>query len=325
MRRSAVWIIGWAGLAVGAGCGGGDAPSAERSAAVVAAVPEAGDRAPVIESLHLEPAEPAQGDTLRAVAIARDPDGQPVRLGHRWFVDGVPRQSDGPTLVLSEVPKGAEVRVVVTASDGSRDSAPAQASAVVIDRVPSLTSVSLAPEASVAPGQPVSARALAVDPDGDPLEVEYVWYVNGSRVEASGSLLETEGFRQGDEIQAEIRASDGTNWTRSKRTAVVTVGSAHPEITSTPPDFREEGVFRYAVVAEDPDGDKLLRYALLEGPEGMAIDSLLGDLVWRPQEDQVGVYPVRIEVRDSTGLATTQSFQVTVRRGEETPPAAAEE
>jgi hypothetical protein len=102
------------------------------------------------------------------------------------------------------------------------------------------------------------------------------------------------------------------------------VGSHHPEIRSTPPDFREDGVFRYEVVAEDPDGDRRLRFTLLEGPDGMAIDTVLGSLIWRPANDQVGVHPVQIEVRDSAGLTTTQAFDVTVRRDEGTPPADAE-
>jgi hypothetical protein len=59
----------------------------------------------------------------------------------------------------------------------------------------------------------------------------------------------------------------------------------------------------------------------------MAIDAVLGSLTWRPANDQVGVHPVRIEVRDSSGLTTTQAFDVTVRRdegSEQTPPADAE-
>jgi hypothetical protein len=109
----------------------------------------------------------------------------------------------------------------------------------------------------------VSARAVVADPDGDDIDVEYVWYVNGKVAKASGSVFQTGDLKQGDEIQAEIRASDGTNWTRAQRTRRVKVGSHHPEIRSTPPDFREDGVFRYEVVAEDPDGDRRLRFALV--------------------------------------------------------------
>jgi hypothetical protein len=167
------------------------------------------------------------------------------------------------------------------------------------------------------------------DPDGDPVDYEYTWYVNGERRDETAVLFRTEGLRHGDVVYAEVRATDGANWTNRERTAPVTIGSGHPEITSTPPGFREDGVFRYEVTAVDPDGDKRLRYALAEGPEGMAIDSVLGDLVWRPRPDQHGVHPVSIVVRDSTGLETKQSFSVTVRDREpaadDAPPAAADE
>ncbi len=83
-------------------------------------------------------------------------------------------------------------------------------------------------------------------------------------------------------------------------------------------------MFRYAVEAEDPDGDRLLRYRLDEAPEGMVIDSVLGEVSWRPAQGQTGVHPVKIVVRDSSGLETSQSFQVTVREASTEEGAGAE-
>lgn len=295
------------------GAGGGSPPAGSRGSGSPA------DEAPlVIESVRLEPREPAQGSTVRGMAVVRGASPGSFELDYRWFVDGVPLRIDAPTLSLEGVRKGAQVRVQVTATNGTRTSEPAEASATVIDRMPTLTMVSLVPAREVAPGQPVSARAMAADPDGDPIEYEYRWYVNGRPVEAGGSLFQTDGLSQGDAITAEIRAGDGAQWTRAERTEPVLIGSAHPEIISTPPGFRDDGAFRYAIEARDPDGDRL-RFSLLEGPEGMAIDEVLGELLWRPGDDQEGTHPVKVEVRDSSGLATTQGFTVTVRREEGTP------
>jgi hypothetical protein len=110
-----------------------------------------------------------------------------------------------------------------------------------------------------------------------------------------------------------VRATDGSSWAEPQRTPMVTVGSAHPEITSTPPGFREDGQFRYRIVAVDPDGDRRLRYSLEKGPDGMVIDDIVGELVWRPGDAQKGVHPVTVVVRDSGGLETKQSFSVTVQ------------
>lgn len=316
--------IGIAISAVCIGCGEG-APPAGAPAPAPASQDfgeAASNRAPILESVRLDPAEPAQGATLHAVVTARDPDGQPVTLAHRWFVDGAEQRVNEASFALEGVAKGAEIRVSVTASDGLLASDASEASARVIDRLPQVTSTLLEPEGSVAPGQPVRASAGAGDPDGDPIDFEYTWFVNDERRSDTGSLFETDGLKSGDAIYAEVRATDGTNWTEPERSAVVTVGSGHPEITSTPPDLREDGVFRYQVLAVDPDGDKRLRYEVEKGPEGMVIDDITGELIWRPSKLEPGVHPVIVVVRDSGGLETKQSFSVTIQRQEVTAPAA---
>jgi Putative Ig domain len=312
------------GFAIGAlcvGCGKGEPPAP--AAASQDFTESAVNRAPIIESVRLDPGEPALGATVHAVVTARDPDGQPVTLVHRWFVDGAEQRGGEASLVLASASKGAEIRVSVTASDGVLASDTVDASARVIDRMPQITSLMIAPEGSVAPGQPVRVGAGAGDPDGDPIDFEYTWFVNGEQRGDAGSVFETEGLKSGDTIHAEVRATDGANWTESQRTADVTVGSGYPEITSTPPGLREDGVFRYQVVAVDPDGDRRLRYAVEKGPSGMAIDDITGELIWRPSQIEPGVHPVIVVVRDSGGLETKQSFSVTIQRQEVSVPAAA--
>jgi len=320
MRRFAIGIAIGGVCAVCAGCGESTPPAAPAAPAPVSQeFSEAfGNRAPVIESVRLDPAEPAHGAVLHAVVTARDPEGQPVTLAHRWFVDGAEQRTTDAAFPLEAVAKGSKVRVSVTASDGALVSDVVEASTRVIDRPPEITATWLAPEKSVTPGQPVTASAGGADPDGDALEFEYTWYVNGERRSDSGSLFKTDGLKGGDAIYAEVRASDGSNWTEFKRTPVVTVGSGHPEITSTPPGFREDGDFRYQVVAVDPDGDKRLRFKLEKGPDGMVIDNVLGSLSWHPSHAEPGVYPVVVVVRDSSGLETKQLFSVTVEEKTET-------
>jgi hypothetical protein len=316
--------IGTAISALCVGCGEGAPPAAAPAPASQDFSEAADNRPPVLESVRLDPAEPAQGATLRAVVTARDPDGQPVTLTHRWFVDGAEQRTSEPSLGLTGVAKGAEIRVSVTASDGELASDAVESSARVIDRLPSITATLIKPEGSVAPGQPVSASAMAGDPDGDAIDFEYTWFVNDERRSDTGALFKTDGLKSGDTIHAEVRASDGANWTDPVRTAAVTVGSGHPEITSTPPGLREDGVFHYQVLAVDPDGDRRLRYAVEKGPEGMVIDDITGELIWRPSEMKAGVHPVIVVVRDSSGLETKQSFSVTIQRQEVAVPAAPE-
>lgn len=315
MRRLAIGVT-FGALCVA--CGEGAPPAGTTASSSNEFTESIGNRAPVVESVRIDPAEPAQGAVLRAVVIARDPDGQPVVLTHRWFLDGAEQGVGDASFALDSAGKGAEVRVSVTASDGVMVSDAMEASARVIDRSPSLTQAILVPSGAVAPGQTINARAGAMDPDGDPVDYEYTWYVNGERREGQGALFATDGLVRGDSVQAEVRATDGTSWSEPQRTAMVTVGNAHPEITSTPPGLREDGEFRYQVVAVDPDGDKRLRYSLEQGPDGMSVDDILGELVWRPRSDQKGVHVVTVVVRDSGGLETKQSFSVTMEERVET-------
>jgi hypothetical protein len=321
-------VIGVAVAALCVGCGD-SAPAPEAGVPAASGdLASAGNSAPILESVRIEPSEPAQGSVLRAVVQARDPDGQGVVLTHRWFVDGSEQGSGDASLALGQTGKGAQIRVSVTASDGVLVSDASEASARVVDRTPSITDTILVPSGPVAPGQTISARAGAMDPDGDPVDFEYTWFVNGERRDETGALFATDALKQGDAIQAEVRATDGNTWAEPQRTPVVTVGSAHPEITSTPPGFREDGQFRYRVVAVDPDGDRRLRYSLEKGPDGMVIDDIVGELVWRPGDAQKGVHPVTVVVRDSGGLETKQSFSVTVqeekRESADSVPAARE-
>ena len=310
------WAIGALCAGLSMACGDSAPPAANPAAP--AASPAVGNQAPRIESLRLDPADPAQGSMLSAVVIARDPDAQSVTLVHRWFIDGEEQLGRDATLSLDGVRKGASIRAIVTASDGILTSEPAEVTTRVIDRPPRLISTRIVPEKSVTPGQPVSAGAGAGDPDGDAIDFEYTWYVNGDRRSETGAVLQTDGLKAGDTIYAEVRGSDGESWTDPMRTDVVTVGSGHPEITSSPPGLRDDGVFRYQVVAVDPDGDKRLRYRLDKAPDGMTIDEVLGDLVWRPSEAKPGVHPVSVVVRDSGGLETKQSFSVTIEQKVET-------
>jgi hypothetical protein len=77
----------------------------------------AANNAPIIESVRIEPSEPAQGAVVHAVVQARDPDGQAVVLTHRWFLDGAEQGAGDATFALDQAGKGAEIRVSVTASD----------------------------------------------------------------------------------------------------------------------------------------------------------------------------------------------------------------
>jgi hypothetical protein len=319
---AATWARGAtavASLALAIACGGGEPDPAQAPSFEPSSVSDGDNRAPVVRALRIDPAEPAMGGRVRAVASGSDPDGDPVRMRYRWQIDGRTVPGEEREIELVGASKGSTIQVIATPSDGKIEGETARAEVVVVDRPPTLTGVGVDPSSKVPPGDPVTAVAQAHDPDGDRVTFEYAWQVNGEPVSGQGNLFSTEDLTQGDRIRVVVVASDGMNRSPPMPSVEVTVGSAHPEITSSPPGMEAGGVFRYAVVAKDPDGDRRLRFRLAEAPEGMRIDEIYGEIVWKPRRDQAGVHPVAVVVVDSTGLMTTQKFSVTVSTGEETP------
>lgn len=325
--HSAAWtrLLAAALLASSAACGSGDPMPAERGSPMAASSHEGGGNQPPVVQVRLEPDQPAKDDRVRAVATVRDAEDDEIALSYHWRVDGVDVGETGEALDLSDVAPGSSVEVQVIADDGFSESDPAGAQAWVIDRMPLVTGLAIDPPKTVHPGDSIVVTATASDPDGSLVDLEFTWIVNDEPVrtedEDEGRSFSTEGLSRGDRVRVRVVANDGRNDSRPAESADILVGSGHPEIVSTPPPMSDEGVFRYAVEAEDPDGDRNLRYRLAKAPEGMRIDPVLGTLEWRPSGEQVGVHPVSVVVADSAGLETTQSFEVTVGAPGETPPA----
>jgi hypothetical protein len=183
--------------------------------------------------------------------------------------------------------------------------------------------VHLSPEGTVSPGKPVTVTVDAEDPDGDELHFRYRWTVNDGRVPNQLSSLPTGDLSDGDVIQVEVIASDGDSETPSLRSAAVRVARANapPAIVSQPSQDQPGEEFHYAVEAWDPDGDRVLRYSLRRAPAGMTIDSVLGEISWRPKPEQIGEHAVEVVVQDSKGAFSVQLFQLRIGEPLDAPPA----
>jgi len=93
-----------------------------------------------------------------------------------------------------------------------------------------------------------------------------------------------------------------------------------PVITSIPVTEATAGtLYTYDVEATDEDDDTLT-YALTENPSGMTINNGTGLIEWTPTQDQVGTHAVTVEVDDEKGGTDSQSFTITVKGADLTPP-----
>jgi len=318
--------IAVAALAALGGCGGSETAEPRGKAMVRSEAPEAEEnRPPQVERVAISPRQPVPGTELEAVVDAADPDGDPVRLEHRWLRNGNEVASGTRPTARIEFAKGDRIDLVVVASDGHGRSEPGKAWVTIGNRAPVLHAVRLTPADDVRAGTVLAVDPLSEDADGDRLDHEVTWWVNGQEA-GEGPRFETEGLGRGDEIVAEVVARDGNAASAPVRSDPLVLGNTPPRIAGMPQQELEEGTFLYDFEAEDPDGDRNLRFWLEEGPAGMTVEPLSGLLRWTPDESQAGTHSVEVGVKDGSGDGSKLRFEVSVRVQEspaaDAPPAA---
>ena len=269
--------------------------------------------APEIVSISFRPGEPAAGEPVRAVVKTSDAEGDGVRLGYRWSLNGEHLSGGGDLIEPGrQARKGDSLSVRVTPSDGMSEGASATHSVRLGNRAPTLSGVTLQPSQGLTAGSEVVAIPSVRDLDGDTIEFAYHWRVNGRSVSESGPTLSTEGLRRGDTVEVEVVASDGEARSGSARHEPVRLVNAEPVVTKGASTSDASGVFRTRILAEDPDGDRTLRFRLVRGPSGMTISSTQGEIEWAPSDQQPGSHSVEVEVDDLHGGVVKVSFEVTV-------------
>jgi len=283
------------------------APSAER----------AENAAPVVERLVLHPRAPLPGQQIEARIDASDPDGDPIRLELEWRHAGrVIGRGPRTTIAPDGLAKGDEVAVLATVTDGRATSEPFRASVTVGNTPPLIRAFYLAPDGEIAPGQEVTAAPQAADADGDALEYEFAWLLNGQPVRgADRAAFDTSQLKRGDRLQAHVRVTDGDAWSPVAESMTLTLANRAPRFAALPPVDAADGAFRVELAAEDPDGDRSLRFRLLEGPQGMSVDPVSGRVHWRPGADTIGTHAVEVAVADAFGAESAMRFELTVAGG----------
>ena len=264
------------------------------------------------------------GQSVRAIVEAVDPDGDGVRLGYVWSVDGESVQANGAKLDLTrQMRRGAEIEVRVTASDGHAESEPFVATTQIGNRPPRISNLTIQPAGRITAAGPITAIATGVDPDGDPISYEYTWTVNGSTSDERGPVFPDTELKRGDIVEVSVIARDEQGESEPIASPRIEVMNAAPVIRTQPDVTGAESVFTYQVAAEDADGDAL-RYGLGKVPEGMTVLAESGEVSWTPREDQAGAHAVEIWVEDPQGARATQRFELTIAAGPaaEAPPAA---
>jgi RHS repeat-associated protein len=102
--------------------------------------------------------------------------------------------------------------------------------------------------------------------------------------------------------------------------------NAPPVITSTPVTQVLVGsTYSYKVVATDADNDTLAWGIPHGAPAGLTINEFTGQITWSPTADQIGSWPITVEVDDRRGGVATQSFTISVGAANRPPTVACQQ
>jgi hypothetical protein len=331
-RGAAIAAAAW-GLIGAVGCGGDEeAPRREGVAPMAAPGSEAaapppagvGNEAPRIESVRFEPSHPGVGQSVRAIVEANDPDGDGVRLGYAWSLDGESLPSREAEVDLSmHVRRGATLELRVTASDGNAESEPYLATTSIGNRPPRIANLVIQPAGRITAAGPITAIATGSDPDDDEITWEYTWTVNGATSDERGAVFPDSELKRGDVVQLSVVARDDQGESEPLVSPEIRIENAAPVITSQPDLSGADATFAYRLVAQDADGDRL-RFGLGKVPDGMTVAAESGEVSWTPREDQAGAHAVELWAEDPQGARASQTFELTISapQAPATPPAA---
>lgn len=291
-------------------CGETRAP--EAPAATDSPAASAENQAPVLSSARLTPREPVVGEALSLSVRVVDLDGDNVQVEVDWYRNGrVVESGSSTTLDTSSFSRGDQIYALATASDGTDDASARTETVVIANQLPAVGNVLLKP-AKPSASDTLIVETEVIDRDGDAYELEFAWYVNDNELPDQKQASLAPGLvRRGDRVQVSVSAHDGYgqgNWARSQ---AVQVQNAAPRFTSSASAATIAGArYSYQLRAEDPDGDRSLRFSLVSGPPGLTVDLVSGLVTWEVPEGQSGKFPIELSVSDAYGGRFRQNFVV---------------
>ena len=171
-------------------------------------------------------------------------------------------------------------------------------------------------------GSPYVYLVDVVDTNGDPITLALESAPDGMVINSDGLIEWEPAVNQiGDQL-IRITADDGRGGVTTQE-YTVTVGTQPvnnpPSITSPPITSAVVDVaYQFQPVAVDPDNDSLF-WSLENGPFGMTIDPVTGQIDWLPTIDDLGPHTVTLQVLDTQGAGVGVTYELTVR-ALNTPP-----
>jgi hypothetical protein len=180
---------------------------------------------------------------------------------------------------------------------------------------PKVTAVSIDPELPRR-NSTLKARIEASDPEGDTIAFSYQWIKNGDELIAETSeTLRDPTLKKGDKIALRVSPYDMKSTGEEVTSQEIVILNSAPVITSSPKAQKmKSGLYRYQVVAEDPDGDPITFSLSPSSPQGMTIDPQTGLTQWKIGRNDAGTHTIEIIAADGDKGTCTQKYSLIIRR-----------
>ncbi len=215
---------------------------------------------PTLTSVTITPAEAFEGDTLTCTAAGfADVDGDPEGYIYEWRVDGTVVGSS-TTLGSEAFGRGDRVSCAVIPFDGVENGLSVSARPLVISNTPpEVATITIGPADPMTGTTITSSVTGAFDIDDDAVRLDIDWYVEGRKV-ASGASLAGTSYVKFQDIYAEVRPYDGTDYGSPVKSNTLTSTNAPPKIDTwvlAPTTLYTDATITLTVAASDPDFDSV--------------------------------------------------------------------
>ena len=153
----------------------------------------------------------------------------------------------------------------------------------------------------------------AVDADNDPLTYELLQAPENMDINASGMITWLAARSNSiEKVSIRVHDTNGAQVTQTYSISIKPKNNHAPSISSASLNKAAAGeLYRYDIIASDPDGD-MLSYELLEKPEGMKVDANSSSIQWIPTHADYGLNKIVLKVSDPYGAYLTQSWSIWV-------------
>ena len=223
---------------------------------------------PTASNVMINPSEPNSADDLTLVYSTSDADQDSVSVSSvRWYVNDVREATFDDTLTISHIATRADDQwyAEIQFTDSYDLSSWYMTPPVTIEsdnNPPVLESVSVE-SIEVNTTTDIAIENVFTDPDGDTITVVDVYWhkndVNESQYDDMMTIT-SDMTTKGDTWKAVVRIFDGTSWSNTLESQVVTVINSAPEITMVeilPVEATQADTLSYEYTFTDVDGDSI--------------------------------------------------------------------